>query len=83
MTLRRWMILGITLMVLALPPTFLDQMVGHPASKVIGLVLLVAGLAVWLLVIRCPECGAHLSCFPGEYCKYCGNKLDWDKRPRF
>ena len=41
--------------------------------------LLAAGLAIQLFVIRCPECGAHLPLFPGEYCKYCGNRLDWDK----
>ena len=41
------------------------------------------GLLIWLFTIRCPECGAHLPSFPGEYCKYCGNRLDWDKPPRF
>ena len=49
----------------------------------IVVVILAAGLAIQLFVIRCPECGAHLLSFPGEYCKYCGNRLDWDKPPRF
>ena len=33
-------------------------------------------------VPRCPACGAHVRGFFGEYCKYCGEKLDWDKPPR-
>ena len=58
---------------------FLSRTVFVPEAGVIGGLLLAAGLAIQLFVIRCPECGAHLPLFPGEYCKYCGNRLDWDK----
>ena len=83
MTLRRWMILSVALMLLALPPVFLSRIVEVPAAGVAGGLLLAAGLLIWIFVIRCPECGAHLPAFPGEYCKHCGTQLDWDRPPRF
>ena len=82
MTLRRWMILSIALMLLALPPVFLSRIVEVPAAGVAGGVLLAAGLVIELLKIRCPACGAHVRGFFSEYCRYCGEKLDWDKPPR-
>lgn len=83
MTLRRWMILSIILLVPGFILLFLSRTVDVPAAGVIGGLLLAAGLAIQLFAIRCPECGAHLPTFPGEYCKHCGNRLDWDKTPRF
>ena len=83
MTLRRWMILSVVLLVPAFVLLLLSRTVDVPEARVIGGILLAAGLAIQLFVIRCPECGAHLPSFPGEYCKYCGNRLDWDKPPRF
>lgn len=83
MTLRRWMILSVVLMLLGALPLMLGQMTDLPEAKVIGGVLLAAGLVIDLLKIRCPACGAHLWGFFGEYCRYCGEKLDWNKPPRF
>ena len=82
MTLRRWMILSIILLVPGFVLLFLSRTVDVPAAGVIGGLLLAAGLVIWIFVIRCPECGAHLPAVPGEYCKHCGNRLDWDKPPR-
>ena len=70
MTLRRWTILSVILLVPGFVLQFLSRTVFVPEA---------AALAIQLFVIRCPECGAHLPLFPGEYCKYCGNRLDWDK----
>ena len=61
----------------------LDRMVKVPAASGAGELLLAVGPAIWLFTIRRPECGAYLPAFPGEYCKYCGNRLDWDKPPQF
>ena len=77
--LRRWTILSVILLVPGFVLQFLSRTVFVPEAGVIGGLLLAAGLAIQLFVIRCPECGAHLPLFPGEYCKYCGNRLDWDK----
>lgn len=77
------MLLSAARMLLALPAAFLSGMVKLPEAGVIGGLLLAAGLALWLLRVRCLECGAHLLNFPGEYCKHCGNRLDWDEPPRF
>lgn len=30
---------------------------------------------IWL---RCPHCGEWLGEYPGDYCKSCGEKLDWE-----
>ena len=83
MTLRRWMILSVVLLVPAFVLLSLSGMAGVPAAGAAGGILLAAGLVIWIFLIRCPECGAHLPAFPGEYCKHCGNRLDWDKPPRF
>ena len=75
MTLRRWTILSVILLVPGFVLQFLSRTVFVPEAGVIGGLLLAAGLAIQLFVIRCPECGAHLPLFPGEYCKYCGISL--------
>ena len=82
MTLRRWMILSIILLVPGVVLLFLSRTVDVPAVGVIGGLLLAAGLVIDLLKIRCPACGAHVRGFFGEYCRYCGEKMDWDKPPR-
>ena len=79
MTLRRWMPLSVILRGPGVVLMVLSRTVFVPEAGVIGGLLLAAGLAIQLFVIRCPECGGHLPIFPGEYCKYCGNRLDWDK----
>ena len=82
MTLRRWMILSIILLVPGVVLLFLSRTVDVPAASVMGGLLLAAGLVIDLLKIRCPACGAHVRGFFGEYCRYCGEKMDWDKPPR-
>lgn len=82
MTLRRWMILSIALMLSGFVMLSLSRAADVPAAGAAGGVLLAAGLVIELLKIRCPACGAHVQGFFGEYCKYCGEKLDWDKPPR-
>ncbi|MHA5221407.1 hypothetical protein [Dysosmobacter sp. Phy] len=82
MTLRRWMILSIALMLSGFVMLSLSRTADVPAAGAAGGVLLAAGLVTELLKIRCPACGAHVRGFFGEYCKYCGEKLDWDKPPR-
>jgi hypothetical protein len=46
----------------------------------IGLVMMVAACILTPLWIRCPNCGEWLGNYPGGYCKYCGEKIDWDKK---
>lgn len=36
----------------------------------------VAGIAVSLVLWRCPYCGRHLGRDVSQYCTYCGKKLD-------
>lgn len=83
MTLRRWTILSITLLVPGFVLLLLSQTVDVPAAGVAGKILLAVSLIVWIFTVRCPVCGAHVRGFFGEYCRYCGEKLDWDKPPRF
>ena len=66
MTLRRWTILSVILLVPGFVLQFLSRTVFVPEAGVIGGLLLAAGLAIQLFVIRCPECGAHLPLFPGD-----------------
>ena len=47
---------------------------------IVGLVLLVGGLAFYYGACRCPECGAALGRSPGRYCKHCGKAYRWDER---
>ena len=58
MTLRRWTILSVILLVPGFVLQFLSRTVFVPEAGVIGGLLLAAGLAIQLFVIRCPECGA-------------------------
>jgi hypothetical protein len=46
----------------------------------IGLALLFAGIPANFLLLRCPSCGSWLGRNPGDYCQYCGEKIDWDKK---
>ena len=52
MTLRRWMILSVILMILGFLPILLGQMTDLLVAKVIGGVLLAVGLVIWSFVIR-------------------------------
>ena len=44
-----------------------------------GIFLIVAGLVMDVLLLRCPKCGTWLGKYPGEYCSNCGAKIDWKK----
>ena len=66
MTLRRWTILSVILLVPGFVLQFLSRTVFVPEAGVIGGLLLAAGLAIQLFVIRCPEGGAHLPLFPAN-----------------
>lgn len=54
MTLRRWTILSVILLVPGFVLQFLSRTVFVPEAGVIGGLLLAAGLAIQLFVIRCP-----------------------------
>ncbi len=41
----------------------------------------IAGIALHLYWMRCPHCGEHLNRNYGQYCQYCGKKIDWDAKP--
>ena len=44
----------------------------------IALVLL--GLALNLILVRCPHCGCMLGRYSGEFCVMCGEKIDWHEK---
>lgn len=46
----------------------------------LGFVLVVIGLALDVIWIRCPHCGVWLGKYPGEYCQSCGEKIEWDQK---
>ena len=49
----------------------------------IGFLVLLFGFAADFVLLRCPHCGVWLGKYPGEYCKSCGEKIDWNgKIPR-
>lgn len=41
----------------------------------------IAGIALHFYWMRCPHCGEHLDRNYGQYCQYCGKKIDWDAKP--
>lgn len=54
----------------------LGQGVENITVAVLGLLLLVAGLAVQLIFWRCPSCGRYLGRSSGiAYCPHCGEPL--------
>ena len=63
MTLRRWTILSVILLVPGFVLQFLSRTVFVPEAGVIGGLLLAAGIAIQLFVIRCPECGGTSAAF--------------------
>ena len=81
MSLKKWLILSTTLMVLGALLAVIGYF-GMGVLMAIGLVPLVVGLLIYYGVGRCPECGAPLGRSPGSHCKRCGRVYDWDKTPR-
>ncbi|MDD3347370.1 hypothetical protein [Oscillibacter sp.] len=47
------------------------------AAMAPGALLVLAGLALDVLLVRCPRCGAWLGNDPGEFCKNCGTEIDY------
>ena len=56
----------------------------HPNVVVMamGVVLLLAAAILYLLWMRCPECGAWFGKYPGDYCKDCGAKIPWNEKKK-
>ena len=53
--------------------------VGEPDSPllcVIGVLLILGGVAFRLIFFRCPSCGAYLDRGMPEYCHHCGERID-------
>ncbi|MGI5963465.1 MAG: hypothetical protein ACOX7N_07105 [Lawsonibacter sp.] len=48
----------------------------------LGVALIVIGIVLDIVWIRCPKCGVWLGKYPGGHCSACGEKLDWNKRKR-
>ena len=44
-----------------------------------GIFLIVVGLVMDVLLLRCPKCGTWLGKYPGGYCSNCGTKIDWKR----
>lgn len=44
-----------------------------------GIFLIVAGLVMDVLLLRCPKFGIWLGKYPGDYCSNCGAKINWKK----
>lgn len=42
--------------------------------------LVLMGLALNILWIRCPHCGCLLGRYSGEFCVMCGEKIDWHEK---
>lgn len=59
-------------------------MLWHPTMAVmaVGLVLLLAAGILYLVWMRCPECGAWFGQYPGDYCKDCGAKIPWNEKKK-
>lgn len=46
----------------------------------LGVFVVLAGIVLALRLLRCPTCGAPLWPHPGQFCKRCGAKIEWDKK---
>ena len=80
MSLRQKQILDLLIVGLGLLLVFLWP---EGPGLAVGLLVLVAGLILNVVWIRCPECGTWLGKAPGDYCHLCGAKLNWkEKRKR-
>lgn len=56
----------------------------HPNVVVMaaGIMLLLAASLLYLVWIRCPECGKWLDRDPGNFCKHCGAQIPWDEKKK-
>ncbi len=44
-----------------------------------GVLLLLAGLVLHGVLVRCPRCGAWLGSRSGGHCPVCGAEIDWEE----
>lgn len=77
MTLAQKKLISLGFLVAALIAAILCK--GDVLGKLwIALVLL--GLALNILWVRCPHCGCLLGRYSGEFCVMCGEKIDWNAK---
>ena len=43
---------------------------------ILGMVIMCGGLIIKVLYCRCPHCGGFIGRSSGEFCQYCGKKLE-------
>lgn len=70
----------ILILLFGIAAVFNESRAEHPAAVLAGVLLIVCGLALRLLWIRCPNCGKALSFRDGAYCAHCGAKIDWNAK---
>lgn len=70
------MICGVILMILG------NKTLGNVGVvlSVAGVVLSIAGFVFDVAAVRCPECKEWVGRNPGKFCRYCGAKIEWDKK---
>ncbi len=48
----------------------------------LGVTLILGAGILNLVWMRCPECGAWLGQYPGDYCKSCGATIPWNEKKK-
>ncbi len=72
MTLRQKRYLSLALMACGIFLMFLLR------KDIAGIALLAAGFVWNITMVHCPKCNEWIEQHPGEFCRYCGAKIDWD-----
>ena len=47
-------------------------------TKVLGVLAILTGFILDIALVKCPHCGTWLGKYPGDHCKNCGEKIDWN-----
>ncbi len=55
---------------------FMGAAAGSTVVPVIGIVILLSGIAFRFTFYRCPHCGKYLDRSTGEFCPKCGEKVN-------
>ena len=42
--------------------------------------LVMGGLLLHMLLVRCPHCRTWVGRYPGNFCRHCGKSLEWDRK---
>lgn len=50
---------------------------GKQILVITGCLCVMGGLVLHFKLVRCPHCKEWVGKHPGEYCRHCGEKLDW------